>query len=61
MIVCIFGHVQWRWELNDIPAHGYRDRRQQHGLDAAADPVPALEDHLGSGRIVVSEQEGPNM
>jgi hypothetical protein len=36
MIVCIFGHVQWRWALNDRLTHRYRLHGQSRRSRAAA-------------------------
>ena len=47
MIVCIFEHVQWRWELNDRLAHGYHSpagglaQREPDGRPAAGGGAPA--------------------
>ena len=37
MTVCIFGHVQWRWALNDRLAHGYRQATSTCNTDPGAE------------------------
>ena len=46
MIVCIFEDVQWRWELNDKLALGYK-------APEAAAAVAAVGGRLARGCVVV--------
>ena len=67
MIVCIFGHVQWRRELNDRPAprasyaHGREDLRFSRIVASETEVPNMLEYLVWSGRAVVQSDNATEL